>query len=114
MMDVRVSPIHSDMDTNHDSISDREKSMKTKTWAACLASVVLGFAFAGLSQPHLRGQDKAADPPQRKWEYKTETQRDTLNDLGKEGWELVAVVQTVRGSAGLGERLYFKRPIAGP
>lgn len=41
-----------------------------------------------------------------KWEYKIEqmssSSLDRLNELGKEGWQLVAVVQTI---------YYFKRPI---
>jgi hypothetical protein len=40
------------------------------------------------------------------WEYKTETNCDdaTLNSLGAQGWELVAVVYVPKGTI-----FYFKR-----
>lgn len=70
--------------------------MKTRTWMACLACIVVGFALSGLSQPQSNGQDKAAKPGQPKWEYKILRNSDLkhLNESGAEGWELVAVPET--------------------
>ncbi len=69
--------------------------MKTRTWAACLVCILVGFGFSSLSQPQSNGQDKAANPGQLKWEYKIVHSPDVtlkrLNELGGEGWELVAV-----------------------
>ena len=92
--------------------------MKTRAWAACLACGVLGAVLAGVSQPHLVGQEKGAGPANVRWEYKIESPRATnlaveaLDDLGKDGWELIAVAPPY-GQGGH-DRWYFKRPKTAP
>jgi hypothetical protein len=44
--------------------------MKMRTWATGLACMSVGLIFSGLSQPRSNGEDKAADPHRKKWEYK--------------------------------------------
>ena len=41
------------------------------------------------------------------WEYTTTSEHDALAQLGREGWELVAVLPGIDGAA---PTLYFKRP----
>jgi hypothetical protein len=48
----------------------------------------------------------------QKWEYKIVEKSisdSTLNELGKEGWELISVV--IRATW-IGHLFYFKRPVA--
>ncbi len=81
--------------------------MKTRTWMACLACIVVGFTVSTLLLDQSNGQDKGEKPGQPKWEHKIVRNPDStlkrLNELGAEGWELVAVV----ASDGL-EAFYLK------
>ena len=59
-----------------------------------------------------------------KWEYKTEyineyslteKQEKTLNDLGKEGWEMISLIKSSGGPTNRSYfQAFFKRPIDQP
>lgn len=85
--------------------------MKTRTCAAGLACIMVGFSLSGLSQPQTNGQDKAADPKRTKWEYKILVHPDAihLNALGQDGWELVSVTTPTSETRGSGVTSYLKR-----
>jgi len=77
--------------------------MKTKI-KYLLVLVLASFVFAGCCTMHKTAQ----------WEYKTTTLYPTgpsaeseINKLGKDGWQLVAVVDANSGSNAI---YYFKRP----
>jgi hypothetical protein len=69
--------------------------MKARILIAGLAYAAAGFALSGFTQSSLMGQAKVRGPERVKWEYKIEAfpelKPDKLNNLGDEGWELVAV-----------------------
>ena len=76
-----------------------------------LVAVVLMICFLGLN---IRGQKQAS--ARTDWEYKsvfsTSSLEYALNDLGAQGWELVAIDVTVTDNVnGLkGVKYYLKRP----
>lgn len=75
-----------------------------------LVAVVLMVCFLGLN---IRGQNQV--PARPDWEYKsvfsTGGVEYVLNELGAQGWELVAVDVTATDQSGFkGTRYYLKRP----
>jgi hypothetical protein len=62
------------------------------------------------------GTSRCASAAPAKWEYKLlsggHVDADTLNNLGKQGWELVAV-ESLSASGNWSETIYyFKRPLS--
>jgi hypothetical protein len=90
--------------------------MKTRIIVPLLAFVcVLGGALGWTARAQKRGanpplatstQPPAAAPARTTWEYKivSESQKVAMNELGAEGWELVAVT-----NGGAEEVYFFKR-----
>lgn len=76
-----------------------------------LVAVVLMVCFLGLN---IRGQKQV--PARTGWEYKSVVSSSgsleyVLNDLGAQGWELVAVDVTATDQSGFkGAKYYLKRP----
>jgi hypothetical protein len=84
--------------------------MKTKICVLCLASAAVGFVLSGIQQSRTTAQEKA-DSGRAKWEYDflISPNAERLNELGNEGWELVAA--TSKGNGDLSATCYFKRAI---
>ena len=84
--------------------------MRTKLWL--IVVVVLFLCATGL-----RGYGQRERTPQVGWEYKVvyipgvrSSAEKTLNDLGAQGWELVAFVQLNQEGVTIGAgNYYFKR-----
>jgi len=82
--------------------------MKTKL----IGPLVLVFALSAVVAWTVRAQKPSATPStavvstRTQWEYKivSESEKVALNDLGAQGWELVAVT-----NGGAEEVYYFKR-----
>ncbi|HEX7332230.1 MAG TPA: DUF4177 domain-containing protein [Pyrinomonadaceae bacterium] len=76
-----------------------------------LVVLILLVCFLGLN---IRGQKR--DPERTDWEYKSVFSTSgsleyVLNDLGAQGWELVAIDVTVTDQLGFkGVKYYLKRP----
>ena len=78
-----------------------------------------GLFLAALALSCLVGWTAGAQKPRPElttWEYKVLTYAcagdKTLNDLGTQGWELIATDQRMRGGGGYDcPTLYFKRPL---
>ena len=84
--------------------------MKTKTCVLCVVCIVMGFVLSGLCQSQSTGQENATRPGRFNWGYKMalNPSADDLNELGKDGWELVAVAHQRAGDAVA--TCYLKRP----
>ena len=73
-----------------------------------VAQVAVQLTPAPIAVAHHGDAAAVAAPaaPAVKWEYKVAGDRQRLAELGKEGWELVAVTQPVNGAP----TFYLKRP----
>ncbi len=83
--------------------------MKAKTCVLCVVCVAAGFVLSGIPLSRSTGQEKLADPGRVKWEYKIIAAPTTerLDELGEDGWELVAVAMA--GNQDLVATAYLKR-----
>ena len=84
--------------------------MKARTCVLCVACISIGMALSGIPQSRSTGEEKPGKPERIKWEYTTEHNPSDgrLNELGRDGWELVAVAS--KGSGDRDAMCYLKRP----
>jgi hypothetical protein len=82
--------------------------MKARSWVFCLTCMAIGLMLFCVPQSRTTGQE-ASNSQRVKWEYTTELMPggDRLNELGKDGWELVAVAS--KGPGDLTAMCYLKR-----
>jgi len=97
--------------------------MSPRYLVACSLFVVVTIVLFSAVPPESNGQNQAGDVGrgQPNWEYKIlggEGNETAFNDLGEQGWELVAVAGATRSAAGNGgsssggstpPAFYFKR-----
>jgi len=91
--------------------------MRPRLSIASSLFVVVAVGLLWTIPPELNGQNKPGDGGQgpSKWEYKVlgrEGNEKVFNELGEQGWELVAVAAETRSAGAAGSTppaFYFKR-----
>ncbi len=87
--------------------------MKARICVLVMVCIAAYFVLSGIQQPRLTGEEKAtaSGGMKVKWEYRTvlAPTADQLNELGKDGWELVAVA--TRTTADQVATCYLKRSV---
>ena len=91
---------------NHGELNlEEDMVMSPRYLVACSTFVIVTTVLFSAVPPESNGQNKVGDVGRGlpNWEYKilgAEGNETTFNDLGEQGWELVAVAGATRSAAG--------------
>lgn len=83
--------------------------MKARICILCVACSATGAVLSGILQSRSSAEEKDGQAERVKWEYKVEYApgEDRLNELGRQGWELVSAASKSVGD--LNATCYLKR-----